>query len=279
MRERVVQIGYSNQLVGIMTQPDTDALRNDSVAIILLNSGVIHRVGSCRLSVTLARAIAERAGVICMRFDFSGIGDSDARRTTLTAAELAVDEVREVMEYLKREKNIKQFILYGLCSGAYASYRTALKDDRIIGIAQIDGYCYMSWKSYLHYYVPRIFSLRRWSNLIRRLFGLQTPVSGAEKSGIDSKFFEVPDFGNFPPQAEVASGLQQLAQRGLKLFSVFCRSDHYHYEGQFQDCFSSVQFGDNHQLIYLTQASHILAEPEDQALVVSSIADWVKKIT
>jgi pimeloyl-ACP methyl ester carboxylesterase len=279
MRERVVQIGQQNPLLGIVTQPEANELRNPSVAVLLLNSGVIHRVGSCRLSVTLARTIAEKAGVLCVRFDFSGIGDSDARRNTLTAAEIAVDEVKEVMEYFVKEKGIKQFVLYGLCSGAYASYRTALKDDRIIGIAQIDGYCYMSWKSYLHHYLPRIFSGARWASVAKRLLSLKKTQSGAEKSGIESKFFEVPNFGNFPPQAEVTAGLEKLAQRGLQLFSVFCRSEHYNYEGQFRDCFSSVKFGDNHKLIYLTQASHILAEPEDQALVVSSMADWVRKLT
>src|SRR6187402_348056 len=159
MRERVISIGQANPLVGILSQPEAAALSNPDVAVILLNSGVIHRVGSCRLSVTLARAIVETAGIATLRFDFSGIGDSEARRNTLTAAEAAVDEVLEVMEYLAREKNIKHFILYGLCSGAFASYRTALRDPRVIGIAQLDGYCYMSWQSYLHHYVPRFLSL------------------------------------------------------------------------------------------------------------------------
>ena len=38
--------------------------------MILLNSGVIHRVGSCRLSVLLARAVCQAANIITVRFDF-----------------------------------------------------------------------------------------------------------------------------------------------------------------------------------------------------------------
>ena len=276
MRERVVSIGQANPLVGILTQPEASAISNPSVAVILLNSGVIHRVGSCRLSVTLARTLVEQAGLLTLRFDFSGIGDSEARRNTLTAAESAVDEVLEAMDYLTREKQIKQFILYGLCSGAYASYRTAVKDPRVIGIAQIDGYCYLSWKSYWYHYVPRIFALARWTSVVRRALGLKKTVSGAAVSGVEQRFFEVPQFPDFPPKTEVEAGLAQLAKRGLKLFSVFCRSDHYNYEGQFSDCFSTADFGNNHRLIYLTQASHILAEPEDQVLVVNSMAQWAK---
>lgn len=278
MRERVISIGQGNPLVGILSQPEPAAVSNPELAVILLNSGVIHRVGSCRLSVTLARAIVETAGLLTLRFDFSGIGDSEARRNTLTAAEAAVDEVLEAMDYLAREKNIKHFVLYGLCSGAYASYRTALRDTRIIGIAQLDGYCYMSWQSYLHHYVPRFLSLKRWASVAKRALGLKKTKSRAEASGVELRFFEVPNFGDFPPREEVTAGLDQLARRGLKLFSVFCRSEHYNYEGQFKDCFRSVKFGDNHKLMYLTQASHILAEPEDQKLVVSKIATWVKTL-
>ena len=276
MRERVISIGQANPLIGIISQPEAAEISNPSVAVILLNSGVIHRVGSCRLSVTLARAIVEKAGLLTMRFDFSGIGDSEARRNTLTASESAVEEVQEAMDYLAREKNIKQFILYGLCSGAYASYRTAIKDSRVIGIAQIDGYCYLSWKSYIYHYVPRLFAWKRWVSVVKRSLGLQKKLSGADVSGIDQSFFEVPQFPDFPPQPEVEAGLAQLAQRGLKLFSVFCKSDHYNYEGQFRDCFKSAKFGNNHKLVYLTQASHILAEPEDQQLVVSEMAKWAK---
>ncbi|MES2673089.1 MAG: alpha/beta hydrolase [Pseudomonadota bacterium] len=276
MRERVISIGKSNPLVGILSQPEADAISNPAVAVILLNSGVIHRVGSCRLSVTLARALVEQAGLLTLRFDFSGIGDSEARRSTLTAAESAVDEVLEAMDYLTREKQIKQFILYGLCSGAYASYRTAVKDPRVIGIAQIDGYCYLSWKSYWHHYAPRLFAFARWTSVLKRAFGLKRTASGVAISGVEQRFFEVPQFPDFPPKAEVEAGLAQLAKRGLKLFSVFCRSDHYNYEGQFRDCFSAADFGNNHKLVYLTQASHILAEPEDQSLVVNGMAQWAK---
>jgi pimeloyl-ACP methyl ester carboxylesterase len=278
MRERVVTIGQESPLIGVLTQPELAQVANPKLAVLLLNSGVIHRVGSCRLSVTLARAITETAGIATLRFDFSGIGDSDARRGSLTAAETAADEVLEVMDYLARERKIEQFILYGLCSGAYASYRTALRDPRVVGIAQIDGYCYMSWKSYLHHYLPRFLSAQRWLSLIKRRLGLKAVTSGAAVSGIEAKFFEVPNFGDFPPRAEVSAGLKQLAERGLKLFSVFCHSEHYNYEGQFRDCFAEVPFGANHKLLYLTQASHILAEPEDQQRVVESMAQWARAL-
>jgi pimeloyl-ACP methyl ester carboxylesterase len=274
MRERVVSIGQTQPLAGILCEPNGPA----QTAVILLNSGVIHRVGSCRLSVTLARAFCQQLNLPSLRFDFSGVGESEPRRSSLTAAEVAREEVIEAMNYLADTKNIQHFILYGLCSGAYASYRTALKDPRVIAIAQIDGYCYMSRKSYLHHYLPRIVSVSRWLSLCMRALGLKKTKSGAAVSGIEAKFFEVPNFGNFPPQAEVTQGLQQLVARGVHLFNVFCRSEHYNYPQQFVDCFSTVPFGQQLELLYLANASHILAEPKEQQQVVTQMLAWAKRV-
>ncbi len=277
MREKTLSIGPAPGLQGIICEPLPGAAASNT-AMILLNSGVIHRVGSCRLSVLLARAVCQAANIITVRFDFSGIGESDARRSALTADEVAMAEVIEVMDYLAQHKKIERFILYGLCSGAYASYRTALKDPRVIAIAQIDGYCYSSWKTYWHHFAPRLLSSTRWISVFKRLFGLKKTVSGAAVSGIEAKFFEVPNFGNFPPQAQVTAGLEQLVQRRARFFNLFCRSEHYNYANQFLDCFSAVKFGSLLELLYLPNASHILAEPEDRALVIERMVRWVKAL-
>jgi len=277
VREKTLSMGQAPSLQGIICEP-SPGTSSPNTAMILLNSGVIHRVGSCRLSVSLARAVCQAANIITVRFDFSGIGESDARRSALTADEVAVAEVIEVMNYLAQHKKIERFILYGLCSGAYASYRTALKDPRVIAIAQIDGYCYSSWKTYWHHFAPRLFSTARWTSLIKRLLGLKKSVSGAAVSGIEAKFFEVPNFGNFPPQAQVTDGLSQLVKRQVRFFNLFCRSEHYNYANQFKDCFSAVKFGSLLELLYLPNASHILAEPEDRALVIDRLVRWVKSI-
>ncbi|SFM53860.1 Alpha/beta hydrolase family protein [Marinobacter zhejiangensis] len=278
MRERVVTVGEDQPLVGILSEPSTDQITEPRTAVILLNSGVIHRVGSCRLSVTLARALTEKAGIPTFRFDFSGIGDSEARRGTLTANQAAVDEVQEVMDYLGKWKKYDRFILYGLCSGAFAAYRTALSDQRVLGTVQLDGYCYLTWKSYFHYYAPRLLSPARWYSLILRKLGLKKVKKGVEVSGIEERFFEVPDFSSYPPKADVEQGLKKLNERGLHMLYVFLGNEHYSYLNQFRDCFRSVPFGENLTVIHRPLATHILSEPEDQAVVVDAIAAWVHKL-
>ena len=79
MRERVITIGQPKPLFGILCEPENYA--NKKIAVILLNSGVMHRVGSSRISVKIAREISEKNGLASLRFDFSGVGDSPPRRS------------------------------------------------------------------------------------------------------------------------------------------------------------------------------------------------------
>ncbi|QSP93686.1 alpha/beta hydrolase [Marinobacter salinisoli] len=276
MREQVVTVGHERPLVGIFCEPSSADMTDSRTAVILLNSGVIHRVGSCRLTVTLARAIAQTSGLSTFRFDFSGIGDSEARRGTLTAEQAAVEEVQEVMDHLSSWKQYDRFILYGLCSGAFAAYRTALEDPRVSATVQLDGYCYMTPKSYLLHYSRRLSSPGRWIKFLLRKLGLFKIKRGAELSGIDEQFFEVPDFASYPPKEDVAKGLEQLNLRNLQMLYVFMGNEHYKYETQFLDCFSSVPFKDNLKIIHQPLASHILSEPADRQTVVEAIAAWVK---
>lgn len=278
MREQVVMVGDELPLVGVLSEPEADNNPAPRVAVILLNSGVIHRVGSCRLSVTLARSLCEKAGLTTFRFDFSGIGDSDARRGTLTAAQAAVDEVQEVMDYLSDWKQFDRYILYGLCSGAFASYRTALNDSRVMATVQLDGYCYMTWKSYALYYGPRLLSFSRWGHFVLRKLGLRKQKKGVEVSGIEERYFEVPGFAGYPPRDEVRDGLQKLNDRGLQMLYVFFGNEYYVYQNQFEDCFKPVAFGDNLTVIHRPYATHILSEPEDRASVVESITHWAQEL-
>ena len=67
MRERVVRFGKGVSLVGIQTDSEL-GVGAEVPRIVLVNSGILHRVGACRLHVQLARAFAER-GFSTLRFD------------------------------------------------------------------------------------------------------------------------------------------------------------------------------------------------------------------
>ena len=75
MRETILEFGPHRRLVGVLTRPESAERAGGDVAVVITNSGIIHRVGANRVHVRLARALAA-AGVPCLRYDLPGIGDS-----------------------------------------------------------------------------------------------------------------------------------------------------------------------------------------------------------
>ncbi len=134
MREEALVFGTSS-LVGVLTHPERPS---DRSAVLLLNAGLIHRVGPSRLYVKLARALA-REGFAVLRFDLSGVGDSDTRRDTATFEKNSIAETREAMDEIERRLGIESFDLIGLCSGALVAFCTACVDERVKGVACINS--------------------------------------------------------------------------------------------------------------------------------------------
>ena len=61
MKEQAHLFGTSESLVGISCEPEQQAYLAEQPAVIILNSGILHRMGPNRLYVTLARTIADAA--------------------------------------------------------------------------------------------------------------------------------------------------------------------------------------------------------------------------
>src|SRR5262245_15562072 len=95
-------------LAGIVTEPA--AAVAPGVGVVVVNAGVVHRVGPNRMSVRLARALAAR-GFLAARFDLSGLGDSPARRDALPFEQAAVEETRRVMSSLQKAHGVDRFVL------------------------------------------------------------------------------------------------------------------------------------------------------------------------
>jgi pimeloyl-ACP methyl ester carboxylesterase len=111
-------------------------------AVILLNSGIIHRVGPNRLYVELARRLAG-LGFLVLRFDLSGIGDSQPRQDNVPFAKSSIQETHDAMDYLATTHGASRFILGGICLGAVVSCQTALGDHRVVGTLLINGQGYI----------------------------------------------------------------------------------------------------------------------------------------
>ena len=119
-------------IMGILTTSTLNTDNADQPAVVILNAGVIHRVGPNRLWVRLAREFAA-LGLTTLRFDLSGIGDSEPQRDSISLAESTMRDIDTAMDYLNKSQGIDRFIFVGLCSGACDAFFAACRDPRISG--------------------------------------------------------------------------------------------------------------------------------------------------
>ena len=280
-REKAVRFGSAGTLIGIATDPPSAHAGN--VGVVLLNSGLLHRVGAGRFHVDLARRLALE-GFPALRFDFSGIGDSEPRRDALAFEQAAVLEVREAMDYLESTRQSTRFILIGLCSGADMGFFTAQRDHRVEGLVQLDPFVYRTWRYYVRHFAPRLLSRRSWWNLfsgrtyvgpaVRRWLGRGDTLRVLGESAEVSPYAR-----DFPPKETVTAGLEALASRGVRIYNVFTGglSDHVNHVRQYRDAFSRVPFGERLEVIYNPRADHVFTDVAERRAMMGGVVRWITR--
>lgn len=189
--ELAVQFGPSKSLIGILSRPSSE-LPIRRPAVVILNTGIAHRVGHHRMYVKMARDLAA-LGYLAFRFDFSGIGDSASRGDGLSPIEAHKADLSEALDWLTASCNVNEVVLIGLCAGAEIALRYGYSDMRVLGLALLDPTIPPTARFYAHYISRRITQLRSWWSFIsgrgrifeelseraRLAFGAQ-PVSAAD---------------------------------------------------------------------------------------------------
>ncbi len=258
-------------LVGLITHPSSDEVESGP-AVLILNSGNIHRVGTGRMSVILARRLAAH-GAFVLRFDHSGVGDSPPRRDGLDLEEGRVREIIDVMDALQERYGVERFVVHGLCTGARDAFHAALQDERIVGLVQIDGFAYRNLRFYLRKMGRRLGDLPSVVRGVGRRMGI---VPRPERSTPADDMW-VEEWSGYPPRAEVEEGFGVLVRRDVALYVAFTGSweEEYNYESQFLDMYPGVDFRNLLTLRYLPEAAHTLLDPVSREVVVEGICNWV----
>ena len=110
-------------------------------------------------------------------------------RDGLPFEQSSIVECGEAMDYLAERRGIERFILGGLCSGADAAYFTAVEDSRVVGIFQLDGFAYRTWRYYVTHYAPRLLQAAVW----RRFFKGQLQRFNRSPQPVTDKAADVVD--------------------------------------------------------------------------------------
>lgn len=131
IEESVVTIGTPGAgLVGVLAQP-ADRRMTKAVGAVIVVGGPQTRVGSHRQFVLMARALAQ-AGYPCLRFDYTGMGDSPGPRPDF---ERTGPDIRRACDALVAQApGCTKIALWGLCDGATAALLYAPDDERIAAV-------------------------------------------------------------------------------------------------------------------------------------------------
>lgn len=271
MRERALTFGPAN-LVAILTQPDPEVAIPGAPACVILNSGILHRAGASRIYVRIARALAEE-GMSTLRFDFSGVGDSEVRRgEAIPIEERFILETREALDYLQESLGVDHFVVGGLCSGADGAFWTGLEDERVVGIWQIDAFCYATPGYYARRYLPKLLDPRAWINSIKvRL----APEKSRDPEADD--VFVKPEYRRiFPEREVVGDGLRKLRERDVSLYFLFSGDQEYLYERQHRDAFPEGM--DTARVRFIPECSHTMTTLEHQEQLIEDLREWVRPL-
>ena len=256
MDERVHAFG--DGLVGILSQPTTPT--RHGTALILLNAGLVHRVGPFRGYVQLARVLAD-AGFVVLRFDQPGLGDS---RAPVASEGVRDNAIRAAMTLVTAETGVSRFVLGGSCSAADDAFNAADIDRRIVGLLLLDGLAYATPGHWVRHVLPRVIDPRRvWRQL-------RSMLDGRRSRG---------NFRDFPTRAEARRKLADLVVRDIRILFVYTGAvyRYFNHRGQLAACFGRAAREPQVSLEYWPACDHTFYLRHDRRRLQAAVLGWMRE--
>jgi pimeloyl-ACP methyl ester carboxylesterase len=269
MSEQAFRFGRHQHLVGVLSRP-SPAATPPGFAVIVLNAGLVHRVGPFRMTVELARELAA-AGHPTLRFDLSTIGDSGGSDDDASREDQVVADAADAMALLQAQTGCDRFVLIGLCSGAQNAHIAARRDPRVVGAVFMDGYGYRTAGYYLRYYAPRLLDPRRLAAALRRrLRRISQPKAAPPPPG-----FAVA----VPPIEQTQAELAAMLARGQHLFFIYTGGavGYFNHVRQFGECFGAMARDPRVSVELFADADHTYILAGDRVKLRARIKDWLAR--
>jgi pimeloyl-ACP methyl ester carboxylesterase len=245
-------------------------------AVVIFNTGIVHRVGHNRMYVTLARMLAT-AGRVTVRFDQSGLGDSGPRNDRLPPLAAGLADIREALDSVQKTYQVSRFVLVGLCSGADQCVLYGHTDPRVVGIVILDPTIPPTRRYYVHYILRRLRHLQNWISVLTGRSGLLRLLSAhllyRLRPGEKSKPATLQGL-RFSPY--LAESYAATAAQGMKLLAAFTAlSPRHAYVRQILDAFPEVSSGGTLQLQYFPDSDHLFSAVQERARLYRVIIEWL----
>jgi len=289
VRDEVLRIGPEGQLVGIVSHPPGGTPHAapapapapaphaaPAPAVIVLNAGVLHRVGPHRLHVALTRRLAAR-GLPAMRLDLGGIGDSLASSDAATFRDSAVADTRAAMTDLGAAIGARRFVLFGICAGADNALATALADDRVAGVVLVDAAVYPTPRSLYRELRRRLAGPGGIRDAVRWGGGRARRRLSAELARLRRGLAAAPpaEGRENPPSEAFRAQLASLADRGVRVLAVYAgmHGESYNDADQIFEAFPELR--GRVDRAYFPDANHTFTQLDDQAALIDATLQWI----
>ena len=275
INESVCHFGPDGGLFGILSAPNSDQQKSDAPIALILNAGIVHRVGPFRLHVDMARQLAAE-GFSTMRLDLSGLGDSAQRTGKVDSASRAELDVKDAMDFLEKQTGTSKFVIIGLCSGAFHAHQVSVKDSRIVGAVFMDGIVFRTLGFFMRHQLGRLLRPRFWRNAIkRRIIGADNQTE-SEKAG--ETLAEGEFFGEDLKKDSVIRDLQTLMDRSVRM--LFLYTDGYDDicgRSQFQEMYGLQPDEGQLQVEYYPKSEHTFRLIENREAACQRVTAWMAK--
>lgn len=277
MSEEVVTFGNARSLVGVLHLPPANRRRADVPAALLLNAGILHRVGPNRLYVRIARELAQR-GFPVLRFDLAGIGDSPSDSSG--ADRTFFDDTRDAIAMMEQRVRASRFMLMGVCMGAKIALEVAHRDPRVETLVLMEGIYVKSAR----YHLARLLDLSKWrrvltgeSHMVRQLRRRLRPARRGE-SPPPPPAARLPALLDERVERNRRDALRLLLERDTRIMLVFRDGNEiaYNYRLRRQgDAIRAIGLPDGLHVAFVPFADHTFTPVVSQDLLLQATLPWI----
>jgi len=274
--ELAVQFGRSGSLIGILSRPSQLPIRRP--AVVILNTGIAHRVGHHRMYVKMARDLAA-LGFLAFRFDFSGIGDSACRDDGLSPIEAHKADLSEALDWLTASCDVNEVVLIGLCAGAEIALRYGYTDMRVLGLALLDPTIPPTARFYAHYVGRRITQLRSWWSFVSGRGRIFEELRERARLAIGAAPAQPAADSDQTLRSELEQWYTKSLERSLKMLIVLTSGSldgRQSYREQLFDALPNVPLRGRVSLEHFKDADHTFTSESTRARLQELVIGWIK---
>jgi alpha-beta hydrolase superfamily lysophospholipase len=292
LTEQPVFIASEAMLFGIITEPHHSDKRRR--AVVLLNVGAEHHIGSSRMYVSLARRWA-RHGYTVLRLDLAGLGDSGTQpgqQQNEAFPVRALDDIRAAIEFMRSQYSAVDITLGGLCSGAYHALRAAvvgLPVTRILVINPMNFFWAEGITAYeiqrsvdvarnLSFYRERLFSATIWRRILTgelNIWRILRILIHRPLLALESALRDLARHLRFRLPHDLGWELEEIGARGVKVVFVFSRGEPGLDLLKLHAGSSVRRLGNECHVHVIDGADHIFSQSAPRALLERILSDEV----